>query len=76
MGRRATPSCNRPITTQKLRANSVPRAVFSHLMPKRNFIMSIDLVRKKYPKMIGHMSWLYQYTPSPLLGPIKIVKNK
>ena len=32
-----TPSCSGPIPAQKLRANSVPRAVFSNLMPKMDF---------------------------------------
>ena len=39
------PSCSGPIPAQKLRTNSVPRVVFSYLMPKI-FIISIVLVRE------------------------------
>ena len=35
--RRTKPSCSGPIPAQKLRVHSVPRVVFSHLMPNMDF---------------------------------------
>ena len=43
-----TPSCSEPILAQTLQANSVPRAVFSHIMPKMDFYYT----KWKYTKMI------------------------
>ena len=50
-------SCSGPIPAQKARTNSVPGAIFSHLM---NFYYFHRFSWEKYTKMIGHMPWLYQ----------------
>ena len=56
------PSCSGPIQAQKLEANSVPREVFTHLLPKKRFVLFPSFkLGKKYIKMIGHMPWLYIY---------------
>ena len=55
-----TPSCSGPIPAQKSRANSVPGAIFSHLMFEMNFYYFHRFSWEKYTKMIGHMPLLYQ----------------
>ena len=47
-------------TRLKIRGNAIPGAVFSHLMFEMIFYHFHSLFGKKYTKMIGHMSWLYQ----------------
>ena len=46
-----TPSCSGPIPAKRLRANSVPRAVFSHQMLKMDFY---------YFNRFSHMPCFYQ----------------
>ena len=61
-----TPSCSGPIPAQQSRGNSVLGVVFSHRMPKMDFlIIPIGLVGKKHTQLIYHMSWLYEYPPLP-----------
>ena len=44
-----------PIPSQKSRVNSVPGAIFSHLMFEINFYHVHRFSWEKYTKMIGHM---------------------
>ena len=46
--------------TQEFGAHSVPRPVFSYIMPEMDFYNFHRFSWEKYTKMIGHMLWLDQ----------------
>ena len=54
------PSCSGPIPAQKIFGDSVPGALFSHIMPKCIFVIPIVLVGEKTP------------SSSLFIGPIQI----
>lgn len=70
-----TPSCGEPIPAQKIRGNSIPRAVFFHIMVKMDVYDFYSFSWGKHTKLVYHMSWLYHNHRSPFKGSIKLIEH-